>query len=329
VVTSVTPEGLVGRKPGPDERTDAEREDERAACWEETGLTPEDLERRAYTFEAAPRVERVYRVTPPPRFAVGTLPSDRTVAMGPGTFTEAYSRLDGGVVEARFRFEAERTEWSVEDVKAFREAFWKRFSEAMPELVFTFEPAKLLDERRPAEAVALARRWLAERPDDAQTRARFARMLAGLGLNDLARQEVERALRDAPDDPLTLMVCGDVLRGDPYGVRFRPPFERAKALECLRKAHQRLPDPRLGHQRAGRDAAAQRGGRARLRVGPGARRGGRAAQGPGWAAGRERSLAALSDLYVRARRDADLRSLYEEHPRCARGRSRPRVIARR
>ncbi|HEY3446054.1 MAG TPA: DUF3857 domain-containing protein [Myxococcales bacterium] len=328
LILKVAPEGLAGPKPKTDERTDAEKQDERQRMLEETGMAPEDLERRAFDFGFRPLAERLYRITLPPRFAVGTLPPDRTLAMGPSTFTETYARVDERTVEARFRFEAERSEWSVEDVKAFRDAFWKRFSGAMPELVFTFEPAKLLEERHPAEAVALARRWLAEQPADAQTRARFARMLMGLGLNELARQEAERALKDAPDDPFVLMVRGDVARADANGVMYRPPFERARALECLRKAHEKLPDhgwsaralaETLRRNEAGELVSgwtAEHAEAASVLQAMAERRGGE------WA------LTALTDLYLRARRDGDLKALYEKHPSLREGNEPgPGVIA--
>ncbi|MGC4123270.1 MAG: DUF3857 domain-containing protein [Myxococcales bacterium] len=314
LITRVAPDGLVGQKPKTDERTDAEKQDERQRMMEETGMTPEDLEKRAFDFGYRPVAERLYRITLPPRFAVGPLPPDRTLAMGPSKFTEAYARVDERTVEARFRFEAERAEWSVEDVKAFRDAFWKRFSSAAPELVFTFEPAKLLEERHPAEAVALARRWLAEQPGDGQTRARFARMLAGLGLNELAKVEAERALHDAPDDPLVLMVRGDVARCDANGMTYRPPFERAKALECLRKAHEKLPDHGWSARALVETLRRNEAGELVSGWSPELAEAAALLQEQAEHRGGEWALSALTDLYLRARRGDDLKALYEKHP---------------
>jgi tetratricopeptide (TPR) repeat protein len=237
----VVPEGLRGRPPGTDERNEAQKDDERRQLRERTGLTEEQLEQRAYSFDFRPRVERTYRIHLPPRFVVGSLPSNRTLKLGPATWTETFTSTDARTVEARFRFETEQVEWSVDDVKGFRAAYWKRFSENKPQVVAKFEPSWLMEEKHAGQAMALARTWLAEQPNDGPTRARVARVLLGLGLGDLARQEAERALQSSPEDPLVLMVRGEVARYDANGLRYQPGFERTQALECLRKAHRLMP----------------------------------------------------------------------------------------
>lgn len=241
VLSLVVHEELQGQRPGADDRTEAQREDQRQQLFEQTGMSEQDVERRSYTFDYRPHVERVYRVALPPHFVVGDLPANRTLAMGPATWTETFASVDAQTVEVHFRFESASVEWSVAEVKAFREAYWKRFDEPVPRLVATFEPARLVDERHAGEAVALMRRWLDERPADGATRARFARVLLLLGLGDLAKDEAEKALRDTPLDPLVLLVRGDVARSDRYGVAYEAPFERAKALECLTRAREQLP----------------------------------------------------------------------------------------
>lgn len=53
--------------------------------------------------------------------------------------------------------------------------------------------------------MALAASSLKESPQDGLTRARYARMLVNFSLGRLARAEIKRALKDAPDEPLVLM----------------------------------------------------------------------------------------------------------------------------
>ncbi len=242
IVDDALPSWLPGPGPGGDPRTDAQKKDQRQRTLDRTGHTEEELEQRAVSLDNRPIIERVYRLVLPPRFALAPLPPDRALEMGPSTWTESFTRVDEGTVEARFRFEVKRVDWSVDDVKAFRVALWKRFEEPMPTVTAFFAPLELLRERKPAEAMGLLKKWLAEKPADGSTRARYARILVQLGLGELAQRETERASKDAPSDALVAMVCGDVARRDAYGVAYRAPFQRDRAVECLRRAQQIDPE---------------------------------------------------------------------------------------
>ncbi|MBX7116609.1 MAG: tetratricopeptide repeat protein [Myxococcaceae bacterium] len=242
IVTWVIPNEVIGDKPSSDQRQDAQKKDDAQRLADQYGMTEDEVKNTAFSFASMLTAERVYKIALPPRFAMATLPNERTVRMGPAVWNEQFTQPTPETLEVRFRFENKQVDWSVSDIKAFRAAFWKRFDEPPPTLTATFAPLKLLEEKKPQEAVALVRRWLKERPDDGPTRARFARVLNGLGLSDLAREEVERALVSNPEDPLVLMVCGDVLRYDAFGVRYENTFARDKVLACLRKALQKEPD---------------------------------------------------------------------------------------
>lgn len=242
IVDEVLPDWLPGPSDPTDDRTEAQRRDQQQRTLDRTGHTEEELAGRAMSFESRPSIERVYRVTIPPRFALAALPPDRTLSMGPSSWSESFARLEDGTVEARFRFEVLEVDWSVAEVAAFREALRRRFEEPMPVVTAFFAPVERLRQRRPAEAMGLVKQWLTERPADAATRARYARLLVQLGLGEPALREAERAARDAPADALVAMVCGDVARRDAYGALYRPPFQREKALDCLRRAHRLDPD---------------------------------------------------------------------------------------
>lgn len=231
-----------GVAPGSDQRDDASRKEADRQNQERTGLTKDELENVPFKFSARTSSERVYRVTLPPHFVAASLPASRTVKMGPSTLTEKATQVDPRTVEVSFLYELDKTDWSVDDVKAFRAAYWKRYDETMPSLVARFEPAQMIEENRAADAAALVHGWLAAKPDDAVTRARYARVLLGMGLGDVAADEAERAAKDAPDDPLVNLARGDVARHDRFGVLYQPPFDRAKAIDAFRKLLKKTPD---------------------------------------------------------------------------------------
>lgn len=242
LLTVVLPDWLFGQRPGAAQASPEQKAERARQLMDETGYREEDLEHRAFSLDSKVHVSRTYRVSLPPHFTVGTLPGDRTLPLGPGTWSEHFTRPDAGTVEARFTFDVTQVDWSQAEVEAFRAAVWARFDESLLKLVAVFEPVKLLEDKRPGEALAHARAWLTETPGDAITRARVARLLLNLGLAELARKELDRAMKDGPDEPLVLMVCGDLARRDASGVPYAVPFDRARAISCLTQAHARLPD---------------------------------------------------------------------------------------
>ena len=242
VLDAVVDEQLHGPAPGSDQRTSEMKADQQKRIQEELGLSEDDFNDRSYSFDSRPDIERVYRLKAPPRFAAENLPPDRIVQLGPARFTESYTTIDGSTVEVRFRFESDKTELTVEDVKRFREAYWKRWSEPATEINFVYEPLKLLHERKPEAAVALMKKWSQDAPSDGLTRARTAALLLQLDLVDLARVEADRAVKDAPEEPVVLAVRGNIARYDDKGRLFEIPFERGKAIEYLKKALARAPN---------------------------------------------------------------------------------------
>lgn len=242
VVDALVPSRIIGPQPGSDSRKDEAKEDDARRLRERSGLTEEDLKHVAWHAELLASNERIYRITLPPRFSVPTLIPSRTLKLGPSTLTETARQVDAQTVEVSFHYRLDKTDWTAEDVDAFRAAYWKRYEENMPVLSAFFEPARLIDDNRAPEAVALMRKWLAESPTDGATRARFARVLLGLGLGDLARQEVDRAVKDAPTNALCHMIRADVARHDSFGVLYQAPFDRAVTLESLRQALKLMPE---------------------------------------------------------------------------------------
>jgi tetratricopeptide (TPR) repeat protein len=233
---------LLGEAPESDERTPEQRLEDQRRLQERFGLSEEDFENMPKALDSAVVIDRIFKVRLPSRFVVTNLPPRRSIAMGPASWTEEMVEPRPGEVEVRFHFEASKVDWTAAEVKAFRAAFWKRFQEPVPTLTFRFGPSKLLDDEKAADAVSLARKWLAERPTDAITRARYARMLLTLGLGDLAKVEAERAWKDAPNEPLVLLVRGDTTRADEHGVLYRAGYDRSASLAAFTKAHTLIPE---------------------------------------------------------------------------------------
>ncbi len=246
VPDDLVPERVRGKPPGSDQRDDASRKEEQRQLQERTGLTADEVENVPFKLDARASSERVYRVTLPAHFVAAALPASRTLKLGPSTLTEGATRVDDRTVEVSFRYEVDRTDWSVEDVRAFRAAYWKRYEELMPTLVARFEPAQLIVENRTPEAVRLVHRWLTEQPRDGLTRARWARALLLLGLNEVARDEAERAWRDTPEEVLVNLVRGDAARHNRFGLLYHSSFERADAIQAFRKAMEHDPNHNWG-----------------------------------------------------------------------------------
>jgi hypothetical protein len=242
VLDLVVPDTLRGRPPGSDEVNEAQEADLRARLKEELGLTKEEFENRAFSFRFLPSVERTYHVQLPARFAPEKVPPSREITMGPSRFSESYTQVSPTVLEATFRFSADKAHFTAIDVAAFREAYWKRFSDSNTELRATFAPLKLFEEKNSKRGVELLKTWFKENPADAMTRARYARLLLRLGLGAQAKDEIERAFQDDAKSPLVLMIRGDIARHNADGLVYQAPFERKKSIESLRGALRLLPD---------------------------------------------------------------------------------------
>jgi hypothetical protein len=242
VADLVIPEGLHGDPPGQDQRNAQVKADQQRRLMEQWGVTEEEMEHRAFSLDSRARVERIYRIKLPQRFAPRALPPDRSLKVGFATLTETYQAVDASTVEVRFRFESDRLEYGPDDVQRFRADYWKRWSEPRPTLSFLYEPLKLLEDRKTDEVAALMRRYARESPKDGVTRARTAAMLLRLGLQELAKTEAERALEDAPNAAVPLVVRANVARCDSRGRLYAEPFERAKAIELFERASKLAPN---------------------------------------------------------------------------------------
>ena len=320
---------IIGAAPNSDERTPEQREEARKRQLETFGRTDQELERATKSLDSAVTVERVYRVRLPAHFAVANLPPRREQTMGPARWTEEVREVKPGEAEVRFQFHSAKVDWSADDVAAFRAAFWKRFQEPMPSLKFVFEPARLLSENHGAEAMTLARKLLEQRPSDAVTRARYARLLLTIGLGDLADVEAERAFRDAPNEPFVLAVRGDTARSNPHGLLYTEPFDRATALASFSKAHELLPTHSWITKALVRTLRTTADGSLETRWTP------EVVKAAGLLeeqvahnrAGNE-DLDSLVDLYSRARRRDDLKQLFEKS-KALREKTEPTAIALR
>ncbi|MBI5547729.1 MAG: tetratricopeptide repeat protein, partial [Deltaproteobacteria bacterium] len=203
---------------------------------EQTGLSPEELERRPVKLTSQQVLVRTFDIKPPRGFVAAALPESRSMAMGPSKWTEAFLTQPDGTVEATFRFETGATDFGPSELAGFRKAYWDMVHEAAFNLTFSFEPVKLMDEGKAAQATALLRKLLQQNPKDGALRARYAKMLLNYRLGDLARREIEQAVKDSPSDAFVQMVQAAVARSDSHGIIHAVPYDRAKAIQSLRAA---------------------------------------------------------------------------------------------
>jgi tetratricopeptide (TPR) repeat protein len=205
-----------------------------------TGLTEAQLDARPVKLSERLVLERTLRIVLAPGFVAAPLPPTRSLTFGAARWSETFSTTKEGI-EVKYRFDSGGVDFDGPALSEFRQAFWKWDKESWPRLTLLLEADALFQQSKPTEAMAAWRAQLAANPKKGLLRARYAQALSNLGFDDLARPELERALKDAPRHPLVLMIEGDIRRRGANGIIYGKGFDRPGAIKAMRGAIAELP----------------------------------------------------------------------------------------
>lgn len=175
-------------------------------------------------------------VHPPQGFTADALPPNRTLEAGPARISLGFTRKDDGSVEAVYRLEHPRTQWTAAEVNQARAALKTLGEEKIPMLAFHQEGELHLSAGRHKEALESFRKLHQVSPNQAGPLVRQARALLSAGFGDAARSAIARAIALEPKLSLAHQNLGWILEHDSLGRRFRPGWDRKGALEAYRKA---------------------------------------------------------------------------------------------
>lgn len=179
-----------------------------------------------------------YRVVPPAGYRVAELPKAVDVALGPVRWKVDFTDR-GGVVEAVGRYEVPQMDLAPAEVGALLEHRSDRDEADDFPLELVPEQAKLA----PLERAAWFRKELAQRPKDAELRARWALELDKWGLSDEARREVDQAAKDVGAAPsgasahaarFVLVARARLWERDTFGRVYQPGWDRKRAIAAWR-----------------------------------------------------------------------------------------------
>jgi tetratricopeptide (TPR) repeat protein/transglutaminase-like putative cysteine protease len=192
---------------------------------------------RSPTYTIRPFVsEQRYRIYVPAGFSLRALPPDRTTPLGPGSLTEHYAMESPSVVTAELRFTTGKSELTVDEALAMRQAIADVSKRDVITIGFDQTGAKLMADGRIKDGLAADEAAIAQSPDAALPHARLARALLTAGVGDMARKEAERGVELDPSSPAVLTTQGWILQHDLLGNRFGPGFDRAGAIAAYKKA---------------------------------------------------------------------------------------------
>jgi tetratricopeptide (TPR) repeat protein len=205
-------------------------------------LTPEEKadrekaqEQRAAEYEVEPFIaERRYRITPPAGFILRALPADKTIQMGPATWTQAYSSDSSGVVTATFRFHTGKGRYTTEEALELRKAVLAAIKEDAVSILFDQSGAKQFVAGKVREALSIDRGFVDAHPNDPLPHIRMAYALMAAGVGQEARAEALKATVLAPKSALAFSALGWMLQFNAIGVRLAKGFDLNGALAAYR-----------------------------------------------------------------------------------------------
>jgi len=214
-------------------------------------LDARDGEARAYRVRTAFDVASTATIEAPKGYVASSGLGDESVPLGPITWRQSVAKVPGkdNVVTATLSLDLAKLDWSVADTSAFREALKTFMTKPKQAIVFRHGATALIASGSVEAGLSLFRDELAKAPKDAPTRARLAIALADLGLGEVARGEVDRALKDAPRDHLVLWAAAMVHSADMLGRLYQPGWDRAGALTILRSLVKLEPTWQEGRRR--------------------------------------------------------------------------------
>jgi tetratricopeptide (TPR) repeat protein len=223
-------------------RTDPKTEGEK--------LTPEqeDIRKRAVAarvqeYDVHPFVtEWRYTISPPDGFAARALPEDKTIPMGPATFTQHYETDSTGRILATYHFETSKPRYTTDEALALRDAVLATYKQDMISIWFDQTGSKLMAAGKTREALAADRGIIAAHPSESIHHAQIAYALLKAGLGDKARDEAREATRLDPNSAEGFRTLGWVCQFDEIGVQFGPGMDWECAANAYKKALALEPD---------------------------------------------------------------------------------------
>ncbi len=205
--------------------------------WLPEALYDDEEERQSDLVLPIPyRAELTWQVKPPPGFALVSPPRSYEEQLGPSRLTREVSTTTDGGVDVRYVFDAGKARYTVEDVKAFRDAYKKLQNKPAALARFAHGAQRLLEAGKPREAVQLLRSQIAEEPRSPLGHLRLAWTLSDLGLGKAARKVARAAVAAAPNDPVAYRVLGHILARDEMGRDLHAGFDRQGAIDAYRTA---------------------------------------------------------------------------------------------
>ena len=217
-------------------RTDPQTEGEK--------LTPQQEEDRRRSVSARVAdydvdpfvVEWQYTITPPIGFVLRALPQDKTLAMGPASFTQHYEKAADGSLRATLSFDTVKPRYTAEEAVALRDAVLATYKQDMIFALFDQEAAKLVSSGKIREGLAADRLLIERHPNEAIHHDQMAYALLKAGLGAKARQEAERATELDPHSPVAFRTLGYVCEFNEIGIERTHGFDRDCAEAGFRKA---------------------------------------------------------------------------------------------
>lgn len=183
-------------------------------------------------------MEILYRIHPPPGYAVASVPENGKRFFGPAVMTQEYETSADSVVTARLRFDTVKALYSTEEAVAVKSEIGRFYQETTPQAVFHHVGEAHLQAGRIPEALKEFQGLVERFPDTALFRTQVARAYLEAGLGGNARREASRAVELAPESLVAQRTLGIILAHDELGRKFMSGFNYQEAETALRKARE-------------------------------------------------------------------------------------------
>ncbi len=198
---------------------------------------------RVSEYEVHPQAtEWRYKITPPIGFVLRALPEDKSTNMGPAKFTQHYEADAQGVITAMLRFETGKTQYSVDEALALRDAILATYKQDMIMLLFDQAGSKLKAAGKIREALATDRALIDRYPKEALHHAQIAYVFLQAGMGDKARVEAQAATQLDPKSAAAFKTLGWVCQFNEIGVQYARGFDLDCAIDAYKKAGELDPD---------------------------------------------------------------------------------------
>ena len=177
-----------------------------------------------------------YNIYPPEGFEPRTLPENKTVPMGPATYSQHFETGSDGVVHATLRFNSGPGTYTLAQALALRDAVLAAYKQDMVMVLFDQVGARLLAAGKTREALAADSDLIAHHPDEALHHTQMAYTLLQAGVGDRARAEAEKATKLDPKSAVAWRILGWVCEFNQIGVRYAQGFDWQCAHDAFVKS---------------------------------------------------------------------------------------------